>query len=159
MKYMSRVDYLNDPNAPKINSLVPSASAIVLNEEGKILLQLRSDTHVWALPGGAMEIGETIGQTAVRETKEETGLDIEPEYIVGIYTNPHHVVALSNGEVRQQFSVCFACRLLGGSLKTSDESLEVGFFSPDEIEHMDMHPSIRLRIQHFLEQRERPFIG
>lgn len=156
---MSRIDYLNDPNAPKINSLVPSASTIVVNQEGKVLLQLRSDTHVWALPGGAMEIGETIGQAAVRETKEETGLDVEPEDIVGIYTNPHHVVALSNGEVRQQFSVCFACRLLGGSLKVSDESVEVRFFSPDEIGNLDMHPSIRLRLHHFFEKRERPFIG
>lgn len=156
---MSRVDYFNDPKAPKINSLVPSASAIVLNQEGKILLQLRSDTHVWALPGGAMEIGETIGQTAIRETKEETGLDVQPEYIVGVYTNPHHVVALSNGEVRQQFSICFACHLLGGSIRVSDESLEVGFFSSKEIEKLEMHPSIRLRIRHFLEHRERPFIG
>jgi ADP-ribose pyrophosphatase YjhB (NUDIX family) len=156
---MSRIDYLNDPNAPKINSLVPSASAVVLNQEGKVLLQLRSDTHVWALPGGAMEIGETIGQTAVRETKEETGLDVEPEYLVGIYTNPNHVVAFSNGEVRQQFSVCFACRLVGGELKVSDESNEVGFFLPEEIEHLNMHPSIRLRIQHFLEHRGAPFIG
>ncbi len=156
---MSRIDYLNDPNAPKINRLVPSASAIVLNPEGKILLQLRSDTHVWALPGGAMEIGETIGQTAVRETKEETGLDVEPEDIVGIYTNPNHVVAFSNGEVRQQFSVCFACRLVGGEIAVSEESTEVAFFSPEEIEHLNMHPSIRLRIQHFLERRNRPFIG
>lgn len=156
---MSRIDYLNDPNAPKINRLVPSASTIVLNQEGKILLQLRNDTHIWALPGGAMEIGETIGQAAARETKEETGLDVEPEYTVGIYTNPNHVVAFSNGEVRQQFSVCFACRLLGGEIKVSDESTEVGFFSPEEIEHLNMHPSIRLRIRHFLEHRERPFIG
>lgn len=156
---MNRVDYFNDPNAPKINSLVPSASTIVLNREGKILLQLRSDTHVWALPGGAMEIGETIGETAIRETKEETGLDVQPEYIVGVYTNPHHVVALTNGEVRQQFSICFACNLLGGSIQVSDESLDVRFFSPDEIESLNMHPSIRLRIHHFLEKRERPFIG
>ncbi len=156
---MSRIDYLNDPNAPKINSLVPAASAIVLNQEGKILLQLRSDTHVWALPGGAMEIGETIGQAAVRETKEETGLDVEPEYIVGVYTNPNHVVGFPNGEVRQQFSLCFACRLVGGDIKVSNESTEVGFFSPAEIEHLNMHPSISLRIQHFLEHREHPFIG
>ena len=156
---MSRIDYLNDPNAPKINSLVPAASAIVLNQEGKILLQLRSDTHVWALPGGAMEIGETIGQAAVRETKEETGLDVEPEYIVGVYTNPNHVVGFPNGEVRQQFSLCFACRLVGGDIKVSNESTEVGFFSRAEIEHLNMHPSISLRIQHFLEHREHPFIG
>jgi ADP-ribose pyrophosphatase YjhB (NUDIX family) len=97
---MGRTDYLNDPNAPKINSIVPSASTIVV-KEGKILLQRRSNTGLWALPGGTMEIGETIGEAAIRETKEEAGLDVEPEYIVGIYTNPRHVVALSNGEVRQ----------------------------------------------------------
>lgn len=156
---MKRIDYLNDPTAPKINSLVPSASTIVLNDERKILLQKRSDTGVWALPGGAMEIGETIGEAAIRETKEETGLDVEPVDIVGIYTNPHHVVAFSNGEVRQQFSLCFICRLVGGELRISDESTEVGFFSPEEIEHLDMHPSIRLRIRHFLEHRDKPFIG
>ncbi|MGH2508078.1 MAG: NUDIX domain-containing protein [Ktedonobacteraceae bacterium] len=156
---MRRIDYLNDPQAPEINSIVPSASTIALNQEGKILLQQRSDTNVWALPGGAMEIGETIGQTAIRETKEETGLDVELDSIVRIYTNPHHVVAFSDGEVRQQFSVCFACHIIGGSLQVSDESFAVGFFSPQEIEQLEMHPSIRLRIQHFLEHRERPFIG
>jgi len=52
---------------------------------------------------------------------------VEPEVLVGIYSNPHHVVEYGDGEVRQQFSVCFACRLVGGELTTSDESLEVGF--------------------------------
>ena len=155
---MRRKDYLNDPNAPKINSIVPSASAVVM-DDGKILLQRRSDTGLWALPGGAMEIGETIGEAAIRETKEETGLDVGLEYIVGIYTNPRHVVAFSNGEVRQQFSVCFACHIVGGEMKISKESTDIGFFSPEEIEHLNIHPSIRLRIQHFLEHREHPFIG
>lgn len=156
---MRRIDYLDDPNAPQINSIVPSASTITLDSNGKILLQRRKDTGFWALPGGAMEIGETIGNTAIRETKEETGFDVELEYMVGIYTNPSHVVELSNGEVRQQFSVCFACRIIGGELKVSHESTEVGFFSSEEIAHLRMHPSIRLRIQHFLEHRKQPYIG
>ena len=156
---MSRVDYWNDPDAPQANSIVPAASAIVVDAEGKVLLHQRSDNNLWALPGGAMEIGETLGQTAVRETKEETGLEVEPEYIVGIYTNPRHVIAFSNGEVRQEFSLCFACRLVGGSLQVSDESLEVGFFSSEEIERLNMHPAIRLRLSHFWERRECPFIG
>ena len=59
LERMSRTDYLNDPNAPQINRIVPSASTIVMNQEGKILLQHRRDNHLWALPGGAMEIGET----------------------------------------------------------------------------------------------------
>ena len=157
-KYMSRRDYLDDPKAPKANSLVPAASAIIVNKEGKILLQRRSDNDLWALPGGAMEIGETLGETAKRETREETGLEVEPERIVGIYTNPLHVVAFSDGEVRQEFSLCFVCRIVGGSIRVSNESFEVAFFSADEIERLNMHPSIRLRIQHFLEWKE-PYIG
>jgi ADP-ribose pyrophosphatase YjhB (NUDIX family) len=156
---MARIDYFNDPDAPQPTKIVPAASAIVTNQEGNILLQRRSDNDLWALPGGAMEVGETIGETAVREVKEETGLDVEPEYLVGIYTNPKHVVAFSDGEVRQQFSLCFACKLLGGVMQVSEESSEVGFFSPEEIEHLDMHPSIRLRLQHYLEHRKQPYIG
>ena len=156
---MARIDYFNDPNAPKPTTIIPAASAIVADENGRILLQRRSDNDLWALPGGTMEVGETIAETAVRETREETGLEVSPDYIVGIYTNPHHVVAFSNGEVRQQFSLCFACKLVGGEVKVSDESYEVGFFSPEEIEHLNMQPSIRLRIQHYLEHRTQPYMG
>jgi ADP-ribose pyrophosphatase YjhB (NUDIX family) len=156
---MARIDYCNDPDAPQPTKIIPAASAVVTNHEGKILLQRRSDNDLWALPGGAMEVGETIGETAIREVKEETGLDVEPVSIVGIYTNPKHVVAFSDGEVRQQFSLCFVCKLLGGEMQMSEESFEVGFFSPEEIERLNMHPSIRLRIQHYLEHRIQPYIG
>jgi ADP-ribose pyrophosphatase YjhB (NUDIX family) len=156
---MARIDYFNDPNAPKANTIIPAASAIVTNHEGKILLHRRSDNDLWALPGGSMDIGESISETAVREVKEETGLDVRVDYIVGIYTNSHHVIAFSDGEIRQQFSLCFACTLLGGEIQVSKESFEVGFFSPQEIEHLNMHPSISLRIKHYLEHRSQPAIA
>lgn len=156
---MARTDYYHDPHAPKANSIVPAASAIVVDDEGKILLHRRSDNELWALPGGAMEIGESIAETAVREVKEETGLNVKPEYIVGIYTDPHHVIAFSDGEVRQQFSLCFACSLVDGTISVSDESIEVAFIPQQEIERLNMHPSIRLRIEHYLEHRQQPYIG
>jgi ADP-ribose pyrophosphatase YjhB (NUDIX family) len=111
------------------------------------------DNELWSIPGGAMETGERIADTAVREVKEGTGLEVEPEVLVGRYSDPRHVVEYADGEVRQQFSVCFACRVVGGTLATSDQSLEVGFFHPAEIERMPMHASIRLRIRHYLEHR------
>jgi len=154
-----RKEYFNDPNAPKANSLIPAASAVVADEDGRILMQRRSDNSLWSIPGGAMEPGEAIAQTVVRETSEETGLDVEVLHLIGIYSNPNHVVEYSDGEVRQQFSVCFACRVVGGALATSDESSEVGFFTPDEIAGMNVHDSIRLRVQHFLDDRDEPFIG
>ena len=150
---MSRIDHYNDPDAPKANSLVPAASAVVVDEDGAILLHRREDTELWSIPGGAMEAGESIARTVVREVKEETGLDVEPVSILGVYSNPRHVIEYGDGEVRQQFSVCFACKAVGGQLATSDESLEVGFFTPAEIASMPMHDSIRLRIRHYLEHR------
>jgi ADP-ribose pyrophosphatase YjhB (NUDIX family) len=151
---MSRIDYFNDPHAPKANRIVPAASAIVRNNEGKILLERRSDNALWGLPGGAMEIGESIGETIVREVREETGLEVVPNCIVGIYSNPKHVIAYSDGEIRQQFSICFACTVIGGEIQVSKESFEVAFFSPEDIENLAMHESTRLRIRHYLTQNK-----
>jgi ADP-ribose pyrophosphatase YjhB (NUDIX family) len=122
-------------------------------------LHRRDDNQLWPIPGGRMEVGERIADTVVREVKEETGLEVEPERVVGIYSDPQHVVEYADGEVRQQFSVCFACRVVGGDLATSNESLEVGFFTPAQIGATPVHPSIRLRIRHYLEHRPQPVIA
>src|ERR1700730_853495 len=147
---MTRIDYYHQADAPKANSLVPGASAIVADKEGRILLQRRSDNGRWALPGGVMDIGESIAQAIAREVQEETGLTVEPERIVGVYTDPGHVFAYNDGEVRQQFSICFACRIVGGELRPSTESTEVRFFPVADIDGLNVHPSIRLRIEDYL---------
>jgi hypothetical protein len=61
--------------------------------------------------------------------------------------------------VRQQFSVCFTTRLLGGQLRTSTETSDVRFVAHDQLDGLNIHPSIRLRIQHYLEARPAPYIG
>jgi mutator protein MutT len=155
---MARVDYLDDPSAPTANALVPATSAIITDEQGRILLQRRRDNNLWGLPGGTMEIGETISDCVVREVREETGLDVRPVQLIGIYSNPEHVIAFSNGEVRQEFSVCFLCRSVGGEVSVSDESYEVTFFAPDQLERLPIHPSIRQRIAHYLAHNPEPFI-
>lgn len=147
---MGRVDYYDDPMAPPANSLVPAASAIVTDEDGRILLHRRRDNEMWALPGGVMEIGESLGDCAAREVREETGLVVEPTSIVGIYSDPKHVFAYDDGEVRQEFSVCFECRVVEGRLAVSDESYEVRFFTPAEVAELQMVDSIRLRVTDFL---------
>ena len=105
-----------------------------------------------------MELGESIAQTVMREVQEESGLRVELVRLVGIYTDPRHLVAYSNGEVRQQFSICFACRVVGGELRRSVESTEIGFFSSAEFKDLSIQPSIRLRLQHYLENRTQPVI-
>jgi ADP-ribose pyrophosphatase YjhB (NUDIX family) len=156
---MARIEHYNDPSAPRANAIVPAVTVVVTNEVGQILLQRRTDNGLWALPGGAMDIGESIAETVGREVKEETGLDVEPTGLVGIYTNPRHVIEYSNGEVRQQFSICFTARIVGGSLAISDESTDLRFVAPNDLDQLDMHDSMRLRIDHFLEERDQPYIG
>ncbi|MCX4615422.1 MULTISPECIES: NUDIX hydrolase [Streptomyces] len=143
---MARRDYEDDPNAPAANSLVPAASTVVVDDSGRILLQRRSDNGMWALPGGAMNIGESLPDCAVRETREETGYDVEITGIVGTYTNPRHVFAYDDGEVRQEFSICFLARPVAGQLAVSEESTDVRWFLSEEVDALPMLPSIRKRV-------------
>ncbi|MGW5126669.1 NUDIX hydrolase [Streptomyces sp. NPDC004069] len=143
---MGRRDYEDDPAAPAANSLVPAASAIVVDDAGRILLQRRSDNGMWALPGGTMHIGESLPDCAIRETREETGIDVEITGIVGTYTNPRHVFAYDDGEVRQEFSICFLARPVGGRLAVSDESTDVHWFEPSDVDDLPMVASIRKRV-------------
>jgi len=123
MTMANRIDYLNDPAAPKANRIVPSANVIVVNNKGEILLIRRTDNGNWAVPGGGMDPGESITDTAVRETLEETGITCEINGLVGIYTNPRHVIRYtSNNEVRQEFSIVFTARPTGGQLRPSSGS-------------------------------------
>jgi len=143
---MPRRDYEDDPNAPKANSLVPAASVVVVDDAGRVLLQRRTDNGMWALPGGKMELGESLAECGIRETLEETGLDIEITGIVGTYTNPGHVFAYDDGEVRQEFSICLLGRPLSGELRVSGESHEVAWFTPAETDDLPMVASIRKRL-------------
>jgi 8-oxo-dGTP pyrophosphatase MutT (NUDIX family) len=156
---MTRIDHYDDPDAPRPTSLIPAASAVVVDENGRLLLARRRDNTLWTIPGGAMEPGESIVDTAVREVEEETGVQVEVRGLVGIYSNPRHVVEYADGEVRQQFSVCFAARPISGVPGPSDETSEVRYVEPHKLEQLDIHPSIRLRIQHFLECRSEPYLG
>ena len=144
---MHRTDYLDDPDAPQANSIVVATSAYVIDDRGRILMILRTDNGLWSLPGGGMEIGETVTACVARETKEETGLDITVTGVVGIFTNPTHVVAYPDGEVRQQFSICLRGRVVAGELTTSDESREVHWVEPDRVAGLVIHPEIRRRIE------------
>ncbi|GAA3709731.1 hypothetical protein GCM10022224_089060 [Nonomuraea antimicrobica] len=117
-----RIDYYDDPNAPAANSLVPSVNVVVTNEASELLLIRRSDNGNWALPGGAIDLGESIPQAAIRETLEETGIICEITGLVGTYSDPRHVIHYtSNDEVRQEFSLVLAARATSGQLTPSAE--------------------------------------
>ncbi|WP_246459242.1 NUDIX hydrolase [Streptomyces himalayensis] len=119
----------------------------------------KTDDDLWALPGGGIDVGESAANAAVRETTEETGFDVEVTGLVGLYTNPAHVMAYDDGEVRQQFSIRFTARIVGGELRTSSESKEVAFVPPSRLDEPNTHPSMRMRSDHGLSDGSEPYIG
>ena len=124
-----RIDYYDDPAAPQANSLVPSVNVMVTNSAGEVLLIRRSDNDNWAVPGGAINLGESMVQAAVRETREETGIDCEVTGLVGIYTDPRHVILYtSNGEARQEFSIVLTARAAAASRRAAKRAARSGGF-------------------------------
>jgi 8-oxo-dGTP pyrophosphatase MutT (NUDIX family) len=156
-----RIDYYDDPAAPKANSLVPSVNVVVVNEAGDVLMIRRSDNDNWAVPGGAIDLGESIVQAAVRETGEETGIECEITGLIGIYTDPKHVILYtSNGEVRQEFSILLTGIPTGGQPTPSSESSEVRWVPRADVAGKQMDRSMRMRIEHYLAGRSgSPYLG
>lgn len=154
---MTRTDYLDDPDAPEPNSIVIALSAFVRDDAGRLLMIRRTDNDKHAIPGGRHELGETMTEAVIRETIEETGITVQVTGLIGIYSNPHHVMAYDDGEVRQEFSICFRARPVAGEPRTSDESSEVRWVDPAQLDELDIHPSIRHRIDHGLQERAEPF--
>ena len=155
-----RIDFHDDPAAPTPTVIVPSVNVAVFNDAGDLLLIRRSDNGNWALPGGGVDIGESLPQAGVRETREESGIDCEITGLTGIYTDPGHVILYtSNGEVRQEFSVVLIARATGGQLAGSSETSEARWVPRAEIAGFQMDRSMLQRVEHVLQHGEQPFIG
>jgi len=96
------------------------AFAVVMDAQGAVLLGRRADRDLWTLPGGVVEHGETPWAAVVRETREETGIEVEPVRLALVDWKTHLADAV----------FVFECRMIGGTLATSAETSEVGFFAP-----------------------------
>ncbi|MFJ8954976.1 NUDIX hydrolase [Streptomyces sp. NPDC102381] len=147
---MGRTEYYHDPKAPKANTLIPACNLLVVNDAGEILLQRRRDTGQWALPGGAQDIGETPAACAIRECLEETGIIAEITGFLGVYSNPDHIVAYTDGEIRQQYEVAYIGRPTGGEPTVNDEADAVRWAAPADLPTLDIHQSMHFQIGHYL---------
>ncbi len=143
-----------EPDVSKARQIRPSVSAVILNERGKLLLQRRSDNGQWGLPGGSVEIGESVTEAIQREVEEETGLYVEVVRIVGVYSDPKlQVVRYPEGRVVHFINTCFECRIVGGQLRTCLETLELGYFEPGALPQL-LVPLHRVRITDALRRRD-----
>jgi 8-oxo-dGTP pyrophosphatase MutT (NUDIX family) len=155
-----RIDYYDDPGAPEPNSVVPAAVALVSNDTGEILMIRRTDNGNWALPGGAIEMSESVADAAIRETFEETGIQVEVTGLLGVYSDPRHLIHFtSNDEVRREFSIVLTARPVGGAPATSEESSEVRWVSPRDLGDYTMDRAMRKRIDDYLRGTGAPVVA
>ncbi len=126
------------------------AGECIFNDQGEVLLQRRGDTNKWGFPGGAIEIDETPQMAAIREAKEETGLDVEVGDLIGIYTDCN--IEYANGDKAQSIVMAFELKVIGGSLHCDkEETLELKYFSLSSMpelfckQHEDILWDIKIR--------------
>jgi ADP-ribose pyrophosphatase YjhB (NUDIX family) len=145
-----RTDFWDDPQAPKPTSRKPSASVVMRNYRGELLLLRRADSGRWTIPTGALKKTETLTECAIRECREETGLDVELTGLVGVFSDPRHRIAYDDGEVRVPVNVCFYAQPVSGEPSTDAESDQAAWVAPEDLDGYDIHPAIRRRIAHAL---------
>jgi len=134
-----------------VDAMVPpkhivSAAAVVLNDQNEILL-IRGPKRGWEMPGGQVEEGESLKDAAIRETKEESGIDIEIIKFCGIFQNVTGSIV----------NTLFLGKVVGGEPKTSPESLDVGFFPVPVALEMVQYKNFKQRIEYVLNETLHPF--
>jgi ADP-ribose pyrophosphatase YjhB (NUDIX family) len=136
----------------------PGVAAVIF-DGARILLQRRDDNRWWGLPGGGVEPGESVRAAIVREVREETGLDVEPLRLIGVYSDPanHQIITYPDGNVIHYVSSVFECAVRGGTLTCCEESLELDWFAPDALPD-DTLPISRIRIVDAIARRIEAFV-
>ena len=125
---------LEPPYGGVATSLRVSATAFICDEAGRVLFQQRSDNGFWNLPGGGLELGESVAEACVREVREETGLEVEIVRLIGVYSAPEiTTMSYPDGCVIQYITSLFECKVIGGKLGVDAESLALEWFDPLEL--------------------------
>ena len=136
----------------------PSVSAVIFDARGRLLLQQRSDGGQWGLPGGSVEIGESVRDAVIREVREETGLRVAPGRLIGVYSEPAlQVVRYPDGNVWHYINVCFECAVRDGTLTTCDETLALAYVAPTRLP-ASLLPNHRIRIRDACSRRAAAFV-
>ena len=113
--------------------LLPGVAAIVRDADDRVLFMRRTDNGQWGLPAGAIDPGETPAEAVAREVREETGLDVRPRRVAGIFGGQGFRVRYENGDEAEYTVIVFDCEVVGGTLSPADgEALELRYFAPDD---------------------------
>ena len=157
---LTRHVYFHDAAAPVAQTVVPSVFVAVRGHFGSLLMVRRCDSGAWEMPGGRVDVGESAGEAAVREVLEEAGVQVLVTGIVGLFTDPGHVVSAASGEVRQQFVVVFGARWQRGVPRADrTETSEARWVTPAELPALQMDPPVRAWVHQALATDEPPYVG
>jgi 8-oxo-dGTP pyrophosphatase MutT (NUDIX family) len=147
-----------EPDVSRVIGVRTSVSAVIFDRRGRLLLQQRSDGGQWGLPGGSVEIGESLRDAVVREVSEETGLTVVPGRLVGVYSSPaFQIVRYPDGNSWHYVNACFECRVRAGSLTTCDETLALAW-APLARLPRPLLPNHRIRIRDARARRVAAFV-
>lgn len=125
--------------------VVPSVTAVIFDDAGRMLMVEHADRGIWVLPGGAIDPGETPADALVREVWEETGLRAEPVALRGVFSGPDFLVRYRNGDEVIYVMTVFECRVVGGRPRPDGvETLDVRYFSEAEATTLSTPPWTRL---------------
>ena len=147
-----------EPHYERALGIRSSVSAVIFDRGGRLLLQQRSDGGQWGLPGGSVEIGESVRDAVRREVREETGLIVSVRRLIGVYSEPaRQVVRYPDGNVWHYINVCFECAVRGGALATSDETLALAYFPVRRLPR-GLLSNHRIRVRDACARRVAPFV-
>ncbi|UBF27043.1 NUDIX domain-containing protein [Kovacikia minuta CCNUW1] len=123
----------------KLGKVTLGCSAAIFDATGqKLLLTRRSDNGRWCMPGGRVDPGETVSEACIREVLEETGLHAHIIRLIGVYSSPNYLLEYADGERCHIVALSFEVEVVGGTLVTTNETTEHGYFSQSEIAGMDV---------------------
>ncbi len=134
--------------------LLVGAAVLISDTQGRLLLGQRSDNHQWGIPGGGMEPGETVEETARREALEETGLEIHELRLFGVFSGPEFFYTYPNGDQVHNVSIVFESQAAEARLALNEEHTAFGFFAPADLPE-EISPPIRPVIRAWLERQGR----
>jgi ADP-ribose pyrophosphatase YjhB (NUDIX family) len=153
------VDLIYGERIGKQAKLSVGCSAIIFDStRARLLLQRRRDNGRWSLPGGHMEPGESAEEACMREIEEEMGIQVRVARLIGIYSTPHRLIAYADGNRYQLMSLSFEAEVVSGELRLSDETTEFGYFSPAELDSLDLMEHHRDRVHDALTGQAAAFV-
>lgn len=135
------------------------SGAFVFDKENRVLMQKRSDNGQWGFPGGFMDLGESVQDTARREVYEETGLKLEELELFGIYSGPQYDKTFSNGDQVSLVLISFVCKRYSGEfVESNEESIQNKFYSLKELPE-NIFTEHKMLVDDLLSKKQLPIIG